>query len=279
MPKNDRFTRLSRGEFVRGSLRSLELESVMSLYGDPDVPPEVRFPHRDTQHDRLITEVTGVIGDGKEATVYRCRADPRMAHSYVAVKVYRADKFRAFKDDAIYRAGEHVRDSRMRRAIEKGTRAGRLLGHHDWIEREWQHMCLLHGAGADVPEPLACAPDSIAMQYLGDADRAAPRLQQVGLRGARAQRVLDAILYNIELFLRCDRVHGDLSPYNILYCDERPFVIDLPQMVTASQSHNARALLWRDLANICRYFERSGISVVADDIAASLWRRFQRAEL
>jgi RIO kinase 1 len=279
MPNDPRSIDLSRGNYVRGQLRGLELRSVLTLYGEHDVPPEVRFAPHDLGHHRLITDITGVIGDGKEATVYRCRADPRLHHDHVAVKVYRIGKFRAFANAAVYRAGEHVRDRRARRAMERGTRAGRTLGHHAWIDREWEHMCTLFEAGAHIPEPLACSPDSIAMEYFGDAEQAAPRLVHVRLQGTEARHALDAILYNVELMLSCDRIHGDLSAYNILYDDDHPVLIDLPQMVIASHNPNARALLERDVDNVCAHFERLGVRTRPRAFTASLWRRFQRAEL
>jgi hypothetical protein len=44
----------------------------------------------------LLTDVIRTIGDGKEATVYSCRAHPSTGVEHLAAKVYRAQKFRAF---------------------------------------------------------------------------------------------------------------------------------------------------------------------------------------
>jgi RIO kinase 1 len=278
MPQRN-YPSLARPNFDRGALRKVEIQTIMRLYGDPDVPGEVRFPPGDLQHNRLITDVVDVVGDGKEATVYRCRAVPELGAAYVAVKVYRADKFRAFANHATYRAGEHIRDRRMRRAVQKGTRRGKQLGHHDWVDREWSAMCAFFDAGVHSPSPLACSPDSIAMEFIGNAGGVAPRLTDVRLHGGTARRALDSILFDVEKMLRAGRVHGDLSAYNILYADGRPVVIDFPQAVDVCNNPNAQQLLHRDVDNVCHHFQRYDIQARPSQIAASLWRRFQRAEL
>lgn len=278
MPQRD-YPSLNRPEFDRAFLRKVEIQTVMRLYADPDVPGEVRFRSADWQREALISDVIDVVGDGKEATVYRCRAAPEIGPPFLAVKVYRADKFRAFANDAAYRAGEHIRDSRMRRAVANGTKRGKQLGHHDWVEREWLTLCEFFQTGVSVPAPLACSPDSIAMEFIGDETGVAPRLAHVKLRGPAARHALDAILFDVENMLRARRVHGDLSAYNVLYANGQPVVIDFPQAVDACNNPNAQQLLHRDVENVCHHFERYDIHARPRQIAASLWRRFQRAEL
>lgn len=251
----------------------------MRLYGEPEVPAEVRFPRGGPQCQQLISQVIDVIGDGKEATVYRCRAVAELGAPYVAVKVYRADKFRAFANDATYRAGENIRDRRMRRAVEKGTRRGKELGHHEWVDREWRALCAFLEAGVHSPAPFACSPDSIAMEFIGDESGVAPRLAHAELHGTRPRHILDSILFDVEKMLLAGRVHGDLSAYNILYTGEQAVIIDFPQAVDAHNNPNAQQLLHRDIENVCHHFQRYDIHVRAGQIASSLWHSFQRAEL
>ena len=74
-------------------------------------------------------------------------------------------------------------------------------------------------------------------------------------------------------------VHGDLSPYNILWWKDRATIIDLPQAVDPRFNRNARMLLERDIANVCKYFARAGVACHPGRLAGDLWRRFMRAEL
>ncbi len=102
-------------------------------------------------------------------------------------------------------------------------------------------------------------------------------LERCSRRGS--QQALAEVLRNVELFLACDRIHADLSPYNILYWKGRLTIIDFPQAIDARFNPNALALLTRDLENVARYFARYGVEANAAETARELWTRFLRAEL
>jgi len=53
--------------------------------------------------------------------------------------------------------------------------------------------------------------------YFGDEARGAPILHGLNLDRSETRSLLDRVLWNIELFLSFDRIHADLSAYNILY--------------------------------------------------------------
>ena len=76
-----------------------------------------------------------------------------------------------------------------------------------------------------------------------------------------------------------DRVHGDLSAYNVLLWDGRAVVIDFPQAVVALKNPHAFRLLQRDLERLCQYFAEYGIEADGKALAASMWTRFVTAEL
>ena len=71
-----------------------------------------------------MSEVVGMINDGKEATVYLCRARPSAEAEFVAAKMYRARKFRAFANETTYINPEKIQDRRMAKAIRQ-TNASR----------------------------------------------------------------------------------------------------------------------------------------------------------
>jgi RIO kinase 1 len=194
-------------------------------------------------------------------------------------KVYRAQKFRAFANASVYTAGDVITDARAGRAIRGRTRAGRLMAHHLWVAREWETLCAVFEAGAPVPEPYAKSADAILMEYVGDESGVAPLLRQARLSAAEARRTLDELLTSIECFLSCDRVHGDLSPYNVLWDGSRLCVIDFPQAVDARSNPNARALLRRDVENVCSWLARRGARADAGRFTDDLWRRYTRGQL
>jgi RIO kinase 1 len=252
---------LSGAEFKRGMLHDLEQAEVLREFGGAG----------------LVTEVLEVIGDGKEATVYRCRADPSTGVEYLAAKVYRAQKFRAFAGARVYAGERGSLDARAARAMRTKTRTGRRMAHHEWIAWEWETLCRLHDAGADVPNPLASTDDAILMEYVGDGDGAAPQLRHVELELPQARTLLERLLRNVELFLDCHLVHGDLSAYNVLWFDDRPWIIDVPQSVDLHSNRDGFHHLCRDVRNLERYFAPHGLS--ARDFARRAWARYLRGEL
>jgi len=50
-------------------------------------------------------------------------------------------------------------------------------------------------------------------------------------------------------------VHCDLSAYNVLWWDDKPWIIDFPQAVDIRHNPNWREFYERDLRNIRKYFE------------------------
>ena len=92
--------------------------------------------------------------------------------------------------------------------------------------------------------------------------------------------MLDDLLYDVETLLRHNRVHGDLSPFNVLVHDGRARIIDFPQAVDPRMNRNACNLLFRDVENLCRHFARCGVDDFnPSQIAGHMWGRFVRGEL
>ncbi len=228
----------------------------------------------------LIADVLGVVKSGKEATVYCCEAGDEDGARLLAAKVYRSRDVRSFRDDAMYTAGR-IREPQRReaRAVLQKSRAGRKMAFGRWVADEYATLSLLHDAGVAVPRPYAQSDSVIIMEFLGDAETPAPPLSATRLDACEAQRVFDVLMLNVELMLACDRVHGDLSAYNVLYHDSTVRIIDFPQAVDARFNTNAQTLLERDIEHLYGYFERMGVRADPYRIARDLWRRFLRSEL
>jgi RIO kinase 1 len=191
----------------------------------------------------VIHEVTS----GTEATVYCCAAGPTLGVELLAAKLYRSRAHRAFRNDAVYQAGRVILDRRMARAFKNKTRKGREVQHALWIDHEWETLRRLHAVGADVPTPIARTDGALLMSYCGDAEVAAPRLQEVTLRPDEARRLFDRLIRNVELWLAHETIHGDLSAFNVLYWSEAPLVIDFPQACDPRFNTHAYRLLARDV--------------------------------
>ena len=234
------------------------------------------------------------IKTGKEATVYVCEAGPAIDAGVVAAKVYHTGNVRSFQNDAAYREGRFVGDSRLRRAMAKKTRTGRKASLADWVAREYEVLALLHRLGANVPEPLAFAggeamtagfqeggfsPGAILMEYVGDESGPAPLLKDVKLDAAAAQTAFDQVLRNVELFLENHIVHSDLSPFNVLYGEGGITVIDFPQSVDARVNGGSEAFLTRDVTRVCDHFAKLGVDADGRSVASDLWWRYTIGDL
>lgn len=228
----------------------------------------------------IIAGVLGVVKSGKEATVYCCEGGPASGRALVAAKVYRSRNVRNFADDAAYMEGRLRRKTGSEaRAIMAGNRAGRAMAFDKWVRDEYETLTTLHRAGADVPEPIAISGCVILMEYVGDEDAPAPMLSAVRLDPPDARRVFARLIWNVETALACDRVHGDLSAYNVLYHGGEIRIIDFPQAVDPRFNSSALSLLERDIERLCTHFVRLGVDADARRISRDLWGRFLRSEL
>jgi len=148
-----------------------------------------------------------------------------------------------------------------------------------WLDNEWETMRLLHDAGADVPRPIARNDQAILMPYVGDEGNVAIKLVDAKVSPQAAERIADRLLWNIELMLDCDRVHGDLSPFNVLYWNDEAVIIDFPQAIDPRLNPAAQQLLSRDVEHICRWARKHGAQRDADQITLRLWNAFVLGEI
>lgn len=231
--------------------------------------------------DHVITDVLRQVKGGKEATVYCCRAHPAIGVDLIAAKVYRPRMFRQLRNDAVYRKGRELIDAegkeargrREKLAMQKKTDFGQTLRHTTWLANEFQTLRRLYAAGADVPKPFASSDNAILMEYLGDETFPAPALSQVRLDPHAAHLLWKRLMGNIELMLAHDRVHGDLSAYNVLYWNGHARIIDLPQAVDPYVNPEAFFLLGRDVERVCQHFDRYGVNSNPGQITLDLWER------
>ncbi|MCO5172417.1 MAG: serine protein kinase RIO [Planctomycetes bacterium] len=200
--------------------------------------------------DGVIDRVLSPLKSGKEADMYVVAKDD-VAY---AAKVYKKREQRSFRNNAAYRDGRSVRNTRSARAMEKGTRFGKQVAEDAWQKAEAEALRSLHSAGVRVPQVYAHHEGVLVMELIVDAlGRPAPQLAQVKPTAAEADALYDQLLGQVVLMLMNDVVHGDFSPYNVLVSAEGPVVIDLPQVVSASHNLKACVLVERDVQSVARY--------------------------
>jgi len=228
---------------------------------------------------KWIADVLKRVKGGKEASVYQCQPGAEVDAPFVAAKVYRPRSLRNLKNDAEYRVGRvdlgedgnALFKSADVHAIAKRTSYGEELRHQSWIAHEFKAMEALYAAGVDVPKPYAMEKNAILMEFVGDLATAAPSLNSVALELDEAVSLFERTVRNIDIMLTHNRIHGDLSAYNILYWEGDIKLIDFPQVVLPESNPSSWMIFQRDVARICQYFSMQGVVCNAKQLAADLW--------
>lgn len=228
---------------------------------------------------RWITDVMRKVKVGKEASVYLCKPGAAVDVPLLAAKIYRPRSLRNLKNDQQYRVGRTDLDEDGHalwkeadvNAIIKRTSYGEEVRHQSWIAYEFVTMEMLYEAGADVPKPFAKEKNAILMEFIGDWGTPAPPLSHIPLERDEAKPLFERVIRNIDIMLSKERVHGDLSAYNILYWDGDIKLIDFPQVVIPESNPASWRIFLRDVQRVCQYFSAQGVRADALKLAADLW--------
>ena len=224
----------------------------------------------------LIDTVVRQLMSGKEAMVYvvRCGDETRCA------KIYKEATNRSFRQAVDYTENRKVKNSRMARAMAKGTKFGRQATEAAWQSAEVDALYKLADAGVRVPTPYNFAEGVLLMELVTDADGdAAPRLNDVIFTPDDARRHHASLLVEVIRMLCAGIVHGDLSEFNILLAEDGPVIIDLPQAVDAAGNNHASRMLLRDVANLRNFFGRFAPDLLKIDYGHEMWDLYQRGVL
>jgi len=201
----------------------------------------------------LIDTVVRQLMSGKEAMVFvvRCGEHTRCA------KVYKDATKRSFRQAVDYTENRRVKNTRVARAMAKGTRFGRQATEAAWQNAEVAALYRLAAAGVRVPTPHNFSDGVLIMDLVTDAEgNAAPRLNDVLFTAEQARAHHATLLREVVRMLCAGVVHGDLSEFNVLLGAAGPVIIDLPQAADAAGNNHAQRMLLRDVANLRDFFGR-----------------------
>ncbi len=131
---------------------------------------------------------------------------------------------------------------------------------HNWItlssisaRREYKCLKRLSGE-VNVPAPYGHAYNAVVMERINGKELSKTFLHN-------PEFFLGEILNQMREMYRLGIVHGDLSEFNILITEDRPYFIDLPQYLDYNSSRG-RELFERDVSLVLRHFrKRYGIDV------------------
>lgn len=216
----------------------------------------------------VVSEVNGCISTGKEANVYHAMSHPQQDGSetvtlplHRAIKVYKTSIL-VFKDRAKYVTGEY----RFRQGYNKGNNRAMVKV---WAEKEMRNLKRIYAAGIPCPEPVYLRLHVLVMGFLGDSKGLpAPRLKDVELQGADVEArwrelYVQLMGYMRTMYQTCRLVHADLSEYNVLYHDDRLWIIDVSQSVEHDHPRSLE-FLRMDIKNVSEFFQRKGVNTLSE---------------
>lgn len=229
------------------------------------------------------------VRSGKEAMVYCCEAKPETGFDLLAAKVYLPPRSREAKYYATYNLGRDLLDNegqpirqkrfnnkRKRRVPQKEQQRQAEIS---WVQHEYQTQQLVYDAGAKVPQPLAVNDNAILTTFVGDRRLSAPTLQRTKIHPTQAGALFTELLEQIAIFLSQDRIHSDLSSYNILYYKNDFTIIDFPQAINAQTHPKPFFFLHRDVERLCDYFAKFELEADSRAFARALWGKYKSGEL
>ncbi|MCJ1405641.1 protein kinase rio1 [Xylographa trunciseda] len=215
----------------------------------------------------VISEVNGCLSTGKEANVYHALSSPDDGSEssdvllHRAIKVYKTSIL-VFKDRDKYVSGEY----RFRQGYSKSNNRAMVKV---WAEKEMRNLKRIYASGIPCPEPIYLRLHVLVMGFLGDRHGVpAPRLKDVVLEGADIESrwrhlYIQLLGYMRIMYQTCHLVHADLSEYNILYHQDKLWIIDVSQSVEHDHPRSLE-FLRMDVKNVTDFFRRKGVDTFSE---------------
>jgi len=186
------------------------------------------------------------ISTGKEGGVFRATK----GEGFRAVKVYRIG-------NTVFRRLPAYTLDALRRESSVRNFGGMISA---WTRREHTILSRLHDAGVSAPTPYGHFRNVLVMEFIGSSDGlAAPRLIDA-LVPDPAALYADLVGQIGRMAREAKLVHADLSPYNVLYHEDKVVLIDVAQSLPTDHPE-ARRLMERDIANFAKFLGRTGLDV------------------
>jgi len=198
--------------------------------------------------DEIISQLVRLIGQGKEANVYWVK-DPDGKD--MALKLFR------------------IHTTSHRDAFSKVEDTGKLQVAENLALREYLNISYAKEGGVRVPSLGVREEFVFTMGFLGDTQGPAPLLRDVNLVevGVDPIEILEQILDELYiLFNTAEMAHGDFSEHNLVWYQEKIWVIDFLQSHRWHPSYHtpqrirkreALTILEKDTATILNYFKKT----------------------
>lgn len=207
----------------------------------------------------MLEQVNGIISTGKEAVILHATSDPTYSGELVlpkecAIKIFKTTLNEFKQRDRYIRDDYRFKD----RFSKQNNRTVIVM----WAEKEMHNLMRMRKIGINCPEVIALKKNILLMSFIGENNVAAPKLKNAILSDAELIIAYEEVVeMMVRLYNDGKLVHADLSEYNILWHEEKCWLIDVAQSVEPGHP-SALEFLMRDCDNISTFFTRKGVSGV-----------------
>ena len=196
----------------------------------------------------IIEKLDSPIARGKEADLYL--ADPGNSEKVKGLKKV-VMKFFRIETSSFFKMEDYIiGDPRFQKKTTRKSKHGIVMV---WCKKEFDNLKVAERAGVSAPIPLLANGSILAMSYIGDENGPAPRLKEAVLDSPA--EILKRVLSDMKKLRERRLVHADVSEYNILIHEGKPYMIDFGQAVS-TEHPKADDFLRRDVRNILDYFRK-----------------------
>lgn len=198
-------------------------------------------------NNQILEQVNGIISTGKEALILHGDSDSAYTGELIlpkecAIKIFKTtlnefkQRDRYIKDD--YRFKDRFSKQNNRVIINM------------WAEKEMHNIMRMQSVGINCPDVVILKKHILVMSFIGKDMVAAPKLKDARLSDAELSVAYEEIVeMMIKMYTEAKLVHADLSEYNILWHDDKPWFIDVAQSVEPDHPSGLEFLM-RDCNNI-----------------------------
>lgn len=194
--------------------------------------------------DRIIDYIDFPISSGKEGNVFLA-ITPK--NKPVVLKIYRISTS-TFKHMNEYIIGD------PRFNFNHKSRRDTI---YTWASKEYKNLIKLDSIGILAPKPIKKINNILIMEFIGKDRQAAPMLKDVQLTNPKM--IFRQLITSIKkMYQKADLIHCDLSQFNILIHQKKPYIIDIGQGVLKDHPLSEEYLK-RDIHSIVTYFKKYDI--------------------
>ncbi|KAI5150113.1 RIO kinase 1 [Enteropsectra breve] len=217
------------------------------------------------QERKKLIDLGGTFSSGKEANVYTAKCSTSLISKFiqkevteeeqivpVVLKIYKTSTMQ-FKDRERY----IVNEKRFSNFCTGNSRKLMKV----WAEKEVRNLKRLQKHGIPSPKPLYLKRSILVMTMIGDK---APAKR---LKDADPEDWNEVYAQCLELlkqlYQKAGLVHADFSEYNLIYHENKVFVIDVGQAVERDHE-NSNSFLCMDIQNCNDFFQKKNVAVKSE---------------